>query len=110
LYFDNAVMEKIDATSNETPDEIPAKFALNQNYPNPFNPTTKISYDLPEASDVMIKIYDITGREVAELINTRQSAGTHNIEWNAKQFATGVYLYRITAGDFTAVRKLTLIK
>jgi hypothetical protein len=110
IYFDNAVMEKIEATSNENLEEIPNELALNQNYPNPFNPTTKISYALPEASDVSIKIYDITGREVAELVNARKSAGTHEITWNAQQFATGVYLYRIQAGDFTAVRKLTLIK
>ncbi|HBX67677.1 MAG TPA: peptidase S8, partial [Balneolaceae bacterium] len=80
------------------------------NYPNPFNPTTTINYDVPEAADVQLQVYDITGRKVAELVNTRKSAGSHSVDWNADNFATGIYIYRLTAGDFSAVRKLTLIK
>lgn len=97
--------------SNENEGEgIPDEFALNQNYPNPFNPTTTISYDVPEAADVTLTVFDITGREVAQLVNSRQSAGVYEVDWNAQNLATGVYIYRIQAGSFTAVRKLTLIK
>ncbi|MDR9410890.1 MAG: T9SS type A sorting domain-containing protein, partial [Balneolaceae bacterium] len=101
--------EDYELTSVEMAD-TPREFGIEQNYPNPFNPTTTINYDIPEATNVSIKVYDITGREVAELVNAKKSAGSHTVDWNAEQFATGVYLYRITAGDFTAVRKLTLIK
>ncbi|HBQ59286.1 MAG TPA: hypothetical protein DD671_06600, partial [Balneolaceae bacterium] len=110
LYIDNATLIKQEATSNEINDEIPSTFALSQNYPNPFNPTTSINYDVPEAADVKLQVFDITGRQVAELVNTRKSAGSYTVQWNAKNFATGVYIYRLTAGDFTSVRKLTLIK
>ncbi|SMO55163.1 T9SS type A sorting domain-containing protein [Gracilimonas mengyeensis] len=110
IYIDNTTLVKQMTVSNEVTDNVPTEFALNQNYPNPFNPTTTISYDVPEATNVTLTVFDITGRQVAELVNGRKSAGTHTIEWNATQFATGIYLYRITAGNFTAVRKLTLIK
>jgi hypothetical protein len=96
--------------SNEVDDQLPTEFALSQNYPNPFNPTTTISYDVPEAADVTLQVFDITGRKVAELVNSRKSAGTYNVEWNAQNVATGIYIYRLRAGDFSAVRKLTLIK
>ncbi|WP_421775284.1 T9SS type A sorting domain-containing protein [Gracilimonas sp.] len=96
--------------SNEMNDQVPTEFALKQNYPNPFNPTTTIGYDVPEATDVSIKVYDITGRLVSELVNGRKAAGSYEIKWNASQLATGLYIYRIKAGNYTAVRKLTLIK
>lgn len=110
IYVDNATLIKQEATSNEINNEIPSDFALSQNYPNPFNPTTNINYDVPEAADVKLQVFDVTGRQVAELVNTRKSAGSYTVQWNAKNFATGVYIYRLTAGDFTSVRKLTLIK
>ncbi len=111
IYIDSLAVTKMEAVSNEEPvSEIPNKFALSQNYPNPFNPTTTINYDIPEAADVTLKVYDITGREVAQLVNSQKAPGSYTVEWNAENFATGVYLYRIQAGNFTAVRKLTLIK
>ncbi|MEQ8526010.1 SusE domain-containing protein [Gracilimonas sp.] len=107
--FDLSITRNL-GVSNEVEDQIPTEFALKQNYPNPFNPTTTISYDIPEASEVSIEIFDVTGRKVTELVNARQSPGTYEIQWNAAQFATGIYIYRITAGNYSAVRKLTLIK
>jgi|GEM_PF-2471643 len=107
--FDLSIARNI-GVSNEVDDQLPTEFALSQNYPNPFNPTTTINYDVPEAADVQIQLYDITGRKVAELVNTRKSAGSYSVDWNADNFATGIYIYRLTAGDFSAVRKLTLIK
>jgi pimeloyl-ACP methyl ester carboxylesterase len=97
---------------------MPEGFSLLQNYPNPFNPTTTISFDLPEASRVSLKIYDMLQREVATLINNDVSAGFHSFQWNAAGLSSGVYLYRITAvavkgnmqQQFTQVKKLMLQK
>lgn len=89
---------------------IPTVFALFQNYPNPFNPSTTVRYDVPEATQVTLKIYDVKGRELAELVNRRHEAGAYEVTWDARGFASGVYYYRISAGDFTSVRKLVLMK
>jgi hypothetical protein len=94
-------------TSNKP---IPTTFALSQNYPNPFNPTTTIKYDLPQASHVTIKLYDILGREVSTLVNEKQEASFRQATWNATNFASGVYFYRLQAGDFVGVKKLMLLK
>ena len=88
----------------------PLNFSLSQNYPNPFNPSTKIKYDLPKESMVQLIIYNILGEKVAELVNTFQKAGSYNVEWNANKFASGVYIYRIKAGDFISSKKLVLLK
>ncbi|UCF64016.1 MAG: T9SS type A sorting domain-containing protein [bacterium] len=94
----------------EPASEIPKVFALYQNYPNPFNPATTIRYAVPRTSQVVVKIYDILGREVAELVNDQQNAGEYDIIWNAQKFASGIYYYRMTAGDFVSVKKLVLMK
>lgn len=107
--FDLSITRNL-GVSNEVDDQLPTEFALSQNYPNPFNPTTTINYAVPEAANVQLQVYDITGRKVAELVNARKSAGIHSVNWNAENFATGIYIYRLTAGDFSAIRKLTLIK
>lgn len=88
----------------------PGKYSLDQNYPNPFNPATVISYNLPEASKVTLKVYDILGREAAVLVNGIQNAGRHNITFNANGLASGVYIYRIEAGSFTQTKKMILLK
>ncbi|MEN8191670.1 MAG: kelch repeat-containing protein [Bacteroidota bacterium] len=97
-----------DAEEAET--EIPTKFALEQNYPNPFNPSTTINYALPKASMVNITIYNVLGQKVAALVNTNQSAGQYSVIWNAGNVATGMYIYRIEAGDFVQSRKMLLMK
>ncbi len=89
--------------------ETPGTFALEQNYPNPFNPTTTISFNLPEASEYIITIYDITGRLV-ESISGEAPAGPVSVDWNATNRASGVYLYRVTAGVNSASRKMLLLK
>ena len=94
---------------------IPDMYALLQNYPNPFNPTTKISYDLPEASVVTLSIYDLMGREIRTMINSEQTAGFKNIQWNAtdnlgKSVPAGMYIYTIQAGEFRQTRKMVLLK
>jgi len=94
---------------------VPDDFALGQNYPNPFNPTTTISYQLPQAERVKITVYDLTGRLVRELVNENQTAGAHTVQWNGidrngRPAASGLYLYRIRAGEFVQTRKMALVK
>jgi hypothetical protein len=89
---------------------IPAEFSLKQNYPNPFNPVTTISFGLPEQSFVKLKVYDVTGREVATIVSEELPAGKYSRQWNAYGISNGVYYYRIQAGRFTETKKLVLVK
>ncbi len=89
---------------------IPLQFTLFQNYPNPFNPSTIIKYEISKAANVKIKVYDVLGREIATLLNSTQKAGQHEVEWNAKNYASGIYFYRIRAGEFVSTKKMLLIK
>jgi photosystem II stability/assembly factor-like uncharacterized protein len=88
----------------------PNKFNLSQNYPNPFNPKTVISYQLPAISDVDLSMYNLIGQKVATLVSAKQNAGYHQVEWDASAFASGIYYYRIQAGEFQDVKKMILIK
>jgi hypothetical protein len=89
---------------------IPNKFILNQNYPNPFNPNTVISYQLPSAGFISLKIYDITGREVKQLVNEIQQAGYYTVNFNAAGLSSGMYFYKLSAGNFNEVKKMVVIK
>ncbi|MGB2957281.1 MAG: T9SS type A sorting domain-containing protein [Bacteroidota bacterium] len=88
----------------------PVEFQLQQNYPNPFNPSTVLSYSIPEKSHVRLSAFDLLGREVAELVNEVKGAGTYRVTFDASGLPSGTYLYRITAGEFTSVRKMTFVK
>ncbi|MGA2625024.1 MAG: T9SS type A sorting domain-containing protein [Bacteroidota bacterium] len=90
--------------------EIPNRFALQQNYPNPFNPTTVISYQLPATSYVTLKVYNMLGQEVATLVNGLQEGGYKSVELDASSMPSGLYFYRLTAGTYTSVRKMLMIK
>ena len=90
--------------------KIPAQFRLDQNYPNPFNPNTKIIFALPKSGDVNLKIYDLTGKEVATYVNGYFAAGTYSIDLNLSNFASGVYFYKIRADEFTDVKRMVLLK
>jgi len=95
----------------ENLNELPVKYDLSQNYPNPFNPSTKINYSLPIEGNVTLKIYDILGREVRILINNEmKSAGQYTINFEASTLPSGVYLYRLQAGDYVQVKKMMLLK
>ena len=90
--------------------ETPVSFALEQNYPNPFNPLTVIKYSLAAAGIVTIKVYDILGNEVKTLVNKSKGAGNYSVIFDARSLPSGVYLYKLTAGNYTSVKKLVLLK
>jgi photosystem II stability/assembly factor-like uncharacterized protein len=88
----------------------PASFRLSQNYPNPFNPTTKINYSIPHSEFVSLKVFNVLGEEVADLVNEYKPAGKYTIEFNGSNFSSGVYLFRLKAGSYFLTRKMTLLK
>jgi hypothetical protein len=91
-------------------DLTPETFSLSQNYPNPFNPSTSIKFAVPTTSDVVLKIYDVLGSEIAVLVNEKIEAGNYTVEFDASQLASGMYIYSIKAGEFTASKKMMLLK
>jgi len=99
-------------TGMDEPNEILLlyNFSISQNFPNPFNPTTKISWQSPVASHQTLKVYDVLGNEVATLVDEFRNAGSYNVDYNASKLASGVYFYRLQAGDFVQTRKMILLK
>ncbi len=89
---------------------LPREFALEQNYPNPFNPSTTIHYSLPVSAHVTLKVFNVLGEEVASLIDAQQGAGRKSIVFSADNLPAGIYLYRLTAGEYTDTKRLILIK
>jgi photosystem II stability/assembly factor-like uncharacterized protein len=106
------ILTGVESTDNT----VPADYSLSQNFPNPFNPTTKIKYSVPETGHapslqhVILKIYDILGRDVATLVNEEKSAGSYTVELNAAKLSSGVYFYKLIAGEFIQTKKMLLIK
>ena len=88
----------------------PVKFELQQNYPNPFNPTTSIAFTIPRAANTSLKVFNMLGQEVATLVNEFTTAGSHDVRFNATGLASGVYFYRLTSGDLTQIKKMSLVK
>ena len=115
--LDPDILEAIVDTSASAPftgiDESsagPARFSLGQNYPNPFNPSTRIRYHLPDKASVVLKVFNIVGQEIAMLVNERQAAGEHSVQFDAAGCPGGVYFYTIEAGKHQDTRKLILLK
>jgi len=96
--------------SSEVGVGVPTRFELSQNYPNPFNPTTTINFDLPVDGKVSIKLFDMMGREVATLVNENKTAGYYTLNFNASNYSSGTYFYRIDAGSFVSTKKMMLVK
>lgn len=90
--------------------EVPVSNYLEQNYPNPFNPTTKITYQLRNTNFVRIKVYDELGKEISTLLNTNQNPGSYSIDFNGEKLPSGIYFYKLEAGDFTSTRKMILLR
>lgn len=97
-------------TDVRTLEETPSHFTLEQNYPNPFNPSTTIRFGLPHESFVTLKVYNSLGQEVAELFSGSRPAGQYSVEWNAEGLASGIYYYRLVAGQFSATRKMMFLR
>jgi len=104
LYFDQSV------GIPDLPDNVPSAYQLISAYPNPFNPATTFNYELKVASTVLLKIYDIQGREIGTLIDGYREAGNHQVVFDGSGLTSGVYFYRFEAGDFMATRKMVLLK
>jgi len=95
---------------NKTGTVIPTVFKLYDNYPNPFNPSTTIKYDIPKTTLVKITIYDLLGRQVEILVNEKQEPSSYDIQWNATNYASGAYFYKLETESFTDIKKMILIK
>jgi hypothetical protein len=94
----------------DEPGVNPQDYKLSQNYPNPFNPTTNIKFELPSAGDVNLSVYNILGQKVSTILDKRMSAGSHVVGFNASSLSSGVYIYRLEAGDVVKQKRMTLIK
>ncbi|MBK6877211.1 MAG: T9SS type A sorting domain-containing protein [Ignavibacteria bacterium] len=96
--------------SSEVNVGVPSEFALSQNYPNPFNPSTKIDYDIATDGNVSVVLFDMSGREVAKLVNDFKPAGYYTVSFNASNLSSGMYFYRISANNFSQTKKMVLVK
>ncbi|NCS87686.1 MAG: hypothetical protein AUK34_04115 [Ignavibacteria bacterium CG2_30_36_16] len=103
-------ISRFNPTGVEIGEGVPTQYGLSQNYPNPFNPSTEIKFSLPEASNVKLIIYDAIGKEVAVIVSDYYSAGNYKIKWNAGNYASGIYFYKIDANNFQMVKKMVLVK
>lgn len=109
--YDYATIKYSQTTSvKQTSAEIPARFSLSQNYPNPFNPKTIINYQITMINNVSLKVYNILGEEVSVLVNERQAPGSYQAEFDGSNLTSGVYFYRLEAGDFKDVKRMMLVK
>lgn len=109
-FVPGAIKVLVPTGVDDDPSGLPSVFTLEQNYPNPFNAQTAFSFNLPAASDVSLKVYDLLGREVATVVNGAMNAGAHTVNWSAEGLATGVYMYTLTAGEFSQSKKLLYLK
>ena len=96
--------------SSEVSIGVPGKFDLSQNYPNPFNPSTNIDFDIPLSANASLKIYDLSGKEAAEIFNEFKTAGFYSVKFNAANLSSGLYFYRLNSGNFTSTKKMILLK
>ena len=103
-------LEQITSVDEFGGNQIVTDYELRQNYPNPFNPSTKIRFSLPESANVSLKVYDMTGQLIAELVNGMQSAGRYEINFNANNLASGIYMYVLQAGSYSEIKRMTLLK
>ncbi len=102
--------EDIPLAVEQISSNVPDGFYLEQNYPNPFNPVTRINFTIPERTVALIKVYDVTGKLISELLNKELSAGTYSVSWDASSFSGGVYFYSLITSKFTQTKKMILVK
>ncbi len=104
------VLKLVTSIDTKGMSKIPINYHLEQNYPNPFNPTTKIQFSLPKSVNVRLSIYNLLGQEISTLIDQELPAGTHLVDFNASKLSNGIYFYKISAGDYSATKKMILVK
>ncbi len=115
IYFTNdgcvtySIVDSV-VTNVESQPSVPTQFILYQNYPNPFNPATVISYQLPVSGNVTLKVYDVLGNEIATLVNEEKSAGVYDVDFDGSDLSSGIYFYKLHAGNFTKTNKMILLK
>jgi hypothetical protein len=105
----NDIYNQVTSVENNM-NNLPEEFILLQNYPNPFNPSTKINYAVPQQSQVLIKVFDVLGNEIETLVNEEKPVGTYEVAWYAKNLPSGIYFYRLRAGDFIETKKMVFLK
>lgn len=110
IYIDDISVTKLGTSTSSEYEDEPLSIMLEQNYPNPFNPTTQISYVLPNSSKVTLSVFNMLGQKVATLVDAPQTPGSHTVRFDASNLTSGIYLYRIQAGTFSQVKRMTLIK
>jgi hypothetical protein len=113
IYLDNIRLVNYTLTPtgiNSLQNELPAEFVLSQNYPNPFNPSTSISFQLPEAGNVSLKIYDVLGKEVMTLVDEYRVPGSYEVRLDASNLSGGMYFYKLVSGSFSETKKMILVK
>ncbi len=103
VYFNNGI-------SSVDNNNVPTKYYLSQNYPNPFNPSTLIKYQLPVSDNVTLKVYDVLGNEITTLVNEFKPAGSYSISFDASKLSSGIYFYRLQAGNYVETKKMLLLK
>lgn len=110
VYVDNVLFHTGVSSVEEIGNVVPQEFSLEQNYPNPFNPSTKIKFNLPEANNVKLAIYNALGQEVATLVNNYMSAGSYEFNFDASNLTSGIYFYSVSAGRYSSIKKMMLVK
>ena len=110
FYIDDLSFTGGATAVNENTNQTPISFELNQNYPNPFNPTTTIEYQIPKQSHVTLMVFDILGNQVSDLVNKNEPAGKYSVNFNASKLSSGIYFYRIDAGNYVQTKKLMVLK
>ena len=99
-----------DVFGDEFVEFLPTEYSLTQNYPNPFNPMTTISFSLPAAGNVTLTVYNIRGQVISTLVDRTLSAGEYHVDWDASEYASGIYFYRLQTTEFTETKKMILLK
>ncbi|MBK7445834.1 MAG: T9SS type A sorting domain-containing protein [Ignavibacteria bacterium] len=110
LYIDDVTSGLVTGINNSPITLSPERYELSQNYPNPFNPSTKINFSIPKQSFVSLKIYDMLGKEVSQLVSEIKTAGVYSIDFNALNLSSGTYFYQLKAGEFSDIKRMMLIK
>ena len=108
--FKVALFQETTSTNERFLSNAPNSFQLFQNYPNPFNPSTNFKFSIPKESKVILKVYDMLGREIETLVNEEKSIGTYELTWNAINLPSGVYFYRLKAGNYISTKKMIFMK